>query len=204
MKIFYHKYDLPNNTELTGDIAIDTEAMGLNNMRDRLCVVQMADSNGMVHIVHFPTPKYDCPNLKRVLKSAGAKIFHFGRFDIAIIQLYLDLSITNVYCTKIASRLCRTYTDSHGLKDLCNELLGIKISKQQQSSYWGADELTEDQLEYAANDVIYLHRIRERLNVMLRRENRMEIAEHCFNFLTHRVTLDLLGWSESDIFSHSS
>ena len=205
MNIFYYKHDLPDHLELSGDIAIDTEAMGLNNMRDRLCVVQIADAKGDVYIVHFPKPQYDCPNLKKALaKQDIMKLFHFGRFDIAIMHHYLKVSIGNVYCTKIASKLCRTYTDAHGLKDLCHELLGVKISKQQQTSNWGADELTEDQLEYAANDVIYLHRIREKLNLMLKREGRMEIAQKCFDFLPHRANLDLLGWNNIDVFSHSS
>jgi ribonuclease D len=205
MSIAYHQYDLPDNIKLSGDIAVDTEAMGLNNLRDRLCVVQIADANGQVHIVHFPSANYDCPNLKKTLAQTGVtKIFHFGRFDIAIMQYYLDISIDNIYCTKIASKLCRTYTNAHGLKDLCLELLGVKITKQQQTSDWGAKELTQDQLEYAANDVIYLHEIREHLDEKLKREGRFKIAKHCFNFLPYRAKLDLLGWQDSDIFAHSS
>lgn len=188
---------------LKGDIAIDTEAMGLDNHRDRLCVVQLSDGNGDAHLVHFPTKKFDCPNLKKLLTDKNrVKLFHFARFDVAILTHYLNIKLENIYCTKIASRLCRTFTDSHGLKDLCGELLNIKISKQQQSSDWGAAELNHEQLTYAAADVLYLHALRDKLNAMLIREDRMELAEECFKFLPSRAALDLLGWDEFDIFVH--
>lgn len=177
--------------------------MGLNNHRDRLCVVQISCGDGNAHIVHFPTPKYDCPNLKALLSDSNrCKIFHFARFDVAIIQHYLGLQLSNIYCTKIASRLCRTYTDMHGLKDLCEELLKVKISKQQQTSDWGSETLTPEQQNYAASDVLHLHGLREKLNIMLKRENRQEIAQKCFEFLPYRAQLDLLGWPEFDIFQH--
>lgn len=203
MTIHYHKYDLPDGLEIKGDIAVDTEAMGLNNNRDRLCVVQISNGNGEAHIIHFPEPKFDCKNLKKLLSDKDrVKLFHFGRFDIAILQHYLEISISNVYCTKIASRLCRTFTDMHGLKDLCHDLIGVKINKQQQTSYWGAESLTEDQQSYAASDVLYLHKLREKLNAMLKREGRMEIAQKCFDFLPARAELDDMGWNEFDIFQH--
>ncbi len=177
--------------------------MGLDNRRDRLCLVQISDGNGEAHLVHFPTKKFDAPNLKKLLTDKKrVKLFHFGRFDIAILTHYLKIEIENIYCTKIASRLCRTFTDGHGLKDLCFELLNVKISKQQQSSDWGALKLSHEQLTYAASDVLYLHALRTKLNVMLKREGRMHTAQRCFDFLPTRSALDLFGWNEFDIFAH--
>lgn len=186
-----------------GDIAVDTEAMGLNNLRDRLCAVQVADGKGDAHVIHFPTPDYTCNNLKKLLNDKNrVKIFHFARFDLAIIKHYLGIGISNIYCTKVASRLCRTYTDMHGLKDLCHDLLNVKISKQQQASDWGSEKLTKEQIEYAASDVLYLHKLRENLDRLLKREGRVEIAMNCFNFLPCRSQLDLMGWVDFDIFQH--
>jgi ribonuclease D len=177
--------------------------MGLNNLRDRLCVVQISDGNGDAHLVHFPTSDYSCPNLKKLLQDKNRqKIFHFARFDVSIIEHYLGIQLENIYCTKIVSRLVRTYTDMHGLKDLCSELIDVKLNKQQQTSDWGAKELTKDQISYAAADVLYLHRIREKLNVMLEREGRQQLAQKCFDFLPTRASLDLMGWGETDIFHH--
>jgi ribonuclease D len=205
MTNYYYKYDLPGDLNLQGDLAIDTEAMGLNNLRDRLCVVQISDGNGDAHVVHFPEAKFACPNLKRLLADRKrVKLFHFARFDVAIIQHYLGVDLENIYCTKIASKLCRTYTDKHGLRDLCSELVNVKISKQEQSSDWGADELRQEQIDYAASDVLYLHALRDVLDSMLKREGRYELAYECFNFLPTRAKLDLLGWPEHDIFSHSA
>lgn len=185
-------------------MAVDTEAMGLNNLRDRLCVVQLSTGNGDAHIVHFPKKEYKCPNLKAALSQKGAEyIFHFARFDVAIIHHYLGIEFQNVYCTKIASRLTRTYTEQHGLKDLCFEMAGgVKISKQQQSSNWGAATLSADQVNYAANDVLYLHAIRENLNKMLQSANRAELAKKCMDFVPTRAKLDLMGWENIDIFHH--
>lgn len=203
MAVFYHTYDLPDNHMIQGDIAVDTEAMGLKQYRDRLCVVQIGDACSNVHLVHFPVPKYNCPNLKSILADNNrTKIFHFGRFDLAIIQRYLEINLQNIYCTKIASKLVRTYTDAHSLKELCQELLGVKISKQQTCTDWGAALLTPEQIDYAASDVLYLHKLREALNNMLKREKRMEIALKCFDFLSVRATLDNMGWQEIDIFQH--
>lgn len=186
-------------------MAIDTEAMGLNNHRDRLCVVQLSGGDGNAHVVQIDPKSYDAPNLKALLADTSVtKIFHFARFDVAILREYLGVWTTPVYCTKIASKLVRTYTDGHGLKELCQELLEKKISKQQQSSDWGADELTKAQIEYAAADVLYLHKIKEKLDMMLEREGRTEMAQSCFDFLKTRAELDLAGWVDHDIFSHSS
>lgn len=186
-----------------GSVAVDTEAMGLNTQRDRLCVIQISAGDGDAHIVHFPTAKYDSPNLKKYLSDDEiVKIFHFARFDVAILQYYLNININNIYCTKIVSRLARTYTDHHGLKDLCSELLKVNISKNQQSSNWGKKSLTDAQVKYAAQDVLYLHQIREILDEMLEQEGRTELANACFGFLPTRVKLDLLGWFDMDIFKH--
>jgi len=177
--------------------------MGLNNHRDRLCVVQLSDGNGDAHIVHFPEQKFDCPNLRKILfDDKRCKIFHFGRFDIAILQHYLQQDMTNIFCTKIASRLIRTYTDHHGLKDLCNDLVGVKISKQQQTSDWGSEKLSHAQIEYAASDVLYLHQLREKLTKLLEREDRVSVATDCFSFLPTRAKLDIMGWIDFDIFQH--
>ncbi len=199
----YHIDDIPGNLKLKGDLAIDTEAMGLNNHRDRLCVLQLADELNDIHLVHFKNRNYNAPNLKKLLTDKSrVKIFHYARFDVAIIQKYLEIDIENIFCTKIASKLCRTYTNHHSLLELCNELLGVKISKQQQSSDWGAESLNKKQLNYAAQDVKYLHQLYDNMSSLLLRENKMEIAEACFKFLPTKTKLDLLGWLEHDIFSH--
>lgn len=205
MTNYLHKGDLPGDIKFSDSVAIDTEAMGLNNMRDKLCVVQLSAGDGDAHVVQLDRSNYDAPNLKALLTDQKIeKIFHFARFDVAILQRYLGVWTKPIYCTKIASRLVRTYSDSHGLKDLCQELLSIKVSKQQQSSDWGAQNLSKEQLQYAANDVLHLHRIREILNNMLAREERVEIARTCFDFIETRAKLDLMGWVDEDIFSHST
>lgn len=199
-----HKGDLPDDVIFDGDIAVDTEAMGLNNQRDRLCVVQLSDGKGDQHLVQIDRNTWRAPNLVKVLADPErVKIFHFARFDVAILRQYLKVAVQPVYCTKIASKLCRTYTDRHGLREICKELLGVDVSKQQQSSDWGADELTEDQKAYAASDVVHLHELRDKLNVMLEREGRKALAENCFAFLPTRAILDLAGWPDIDIFAHS-
>ncbi|MBK18250.1 MAG: ribonuclease D [Rhodospirillaceae bacterium] len=203
MTIELYEGDLPDGLDLSNCVAIDTETMGLRPDRDRLCLMQLSSGDGNAHIVRFEKSQYDAPNLKSMLSdTAITKLFHFGRFDIAVIQKYLDVTCTPVYCTKIASKLARTYTDRHGLKDLCKELLDVSISKEQQSSDWGASDLTEAQLSYAASDVLYLHQIREILDGMLAREGRTDLAAACFNFLSDRARLDLAGWAETDIFAH--
>lgn len=200
-----HKNDIPDDLDIEGDIAIDTEAMGLNFHRDRLCTVQFCGENKQTHIVQFTDSEYNAPNLIKLLSDKSrVKLFHFARFDLAIIEYYLGIRMENIFCTKIASKLVRTYTDSHGLKDLCREMIGVSISKQQQSSNWGAEDLSKDQLEYAAKDVIYLHQIREEITKMLVRENRLELAKEIFDFLPVRAHLDIVGWNEKDIFAHSS
>ena len=205
MTNYLHKGDLPADVKFTGAVAVDTEAMGLNNLRDKLCLVQLSAGDGDAHLVQFGRNGYDAPNLKNLLGNKRIeKIFHFARFDVSILYHYLGVWTTPVYCTKIASRLVRTYTDSHGLKDLCQELLNRKISKQQQSSDWGAEELSKDQIEYAAADVLYLHEIKNVLDQMLAREERAEIARKCFDFIETRAQLDLGGWDNEDIFSHST
>lgn len=202
-KVYMHQGDLPADVVFDGDIAVDSEAMGLNPHRDRLCVVQLSDGKGDAHLVQFAKGKYKAPNLKKLLTDPKRTIlFHFARFDLAIIQYYLGIKLENVYCTKIASKLCRTYTDAHGLKTICKELLNVDLSKQQQSSDWGAEELTLDQEKYAASDVLYLHALRDILNMMLEREGRKEIAQRCFDFLPHRAELDIIGWPDQDIFAH--
>ncbi len=201
---YIHKGDLPANVTLHGDLAVDTEAMGLNNQRDRLCVVQISDGNGDAHLVQFTPGEYNAPNLCKLLTDPSrVKIFHFARFDVSIMKKYLGILVNPVYCTRTASRLARTYTDKHGYKDICKELLGADISKQQQSSYWGTDTLSPEQVEYAASDVLHLHKLREKLNEMLAREGRMHLAQACFDFLPHRALLDLAGWEHEDIFAHS-
>ncbi len=224
--IRFHEGDLPAGTDYGGSVAIDTETMGLNPFRDRLCVVQLSGGDGTADVVRIARGQKRAPNLEALLADPKVvKIFHFARFDIAALFNRFGVMTTPVYCTKIASKLVRTYTDRHGLKDLCSELLGIElskqqqssdwaakdllrellgieISKQQQSSDWGADSLSEAQLAYAASDVLHLHRVRERLDDMLRREERAETAAACFAFLPTRARLDLMGWGETDIFSH--
>ncbi len=195
---------MPQDVKLEGDIAVDTEAMGLINRRDRLCLVQLSDGGGDAHLVQFAPTQYDAPNLKALLSDPERmKLFHFARFDVAIIRYYLGILVQPVYCTRTASRLARTFTDKHGLKDICRDLLGVEISKQQQSSDWGAETLTKQQHEYAASDVLYLHRLRESLDVMLEREGREQLARACFDFIPARALLDLAGWEDQDIFSHS-
>jgi ribonuclease D len=203
MTIFFHKNDLPANINFKNSVAIDTETMGLNIHRDRLCLLQISAGDGNAHLIQFEQYKYDAPNLKKILSDDSIeKIFHFARFDLASIKYYLNITIKNIYCTKIASRLIRTYTDSHGLKSICEELLGVEISKKQQSSDWGSADISEKQLEYAASDVLYLHALKEKLNKMLIRENRFEIFRSCVNFLPTRVELDLQNFSTIDIFTH--
>jgi ribonuclease D len=194
--------DLPDGLDLGPVVAIDTETMGLNPQRDRLCLVQLCGGDGQAHLVQI-RENHAAPNLKKLLTDpAVLKLFHFARFDIAAIQAYLGVVTQPVYCTKVASRLCRTFTDRHGLKDLVRDLLGVEISKQMQSSDWGADTLSPEQLRYAASDVLYLHAMREKLNAMLAREGRTELAQACFAFLPVRAALDLAGWPEIDIFAH--
>jgi ribonuclease D len=203
MTIFFHKNDLPVNVNFTKSVAIDTETMGLNIIRDRLCLLQISGGDGNAHIIQFEQNKYDAPNLKKILSDESIqKIFHFARFDLASLKHYLNVEIKNIYCTKIASRLIRTYTDSHGLKSICEELLGVEISKKQQSSDWGSAEISEKQLEYAASDVLHLHALKDKLNKMLIRENRFEIFQSCVNFLPTRVELDLQNFAHIDIFTH--
>jgi ribonuclease D len=204
MTIHFHEGDLPNGLDLGPEVAIDSETMGLRFRRDPLCVVQLSAGDGDAHVVRLNRPDYDCPNLKRLLTDAGVlKLFHFGRFDIAMFQLHLGVETRPVYCTKIASKLARTYTDRHGLKDVVRELVGVDLSKAQQSSDWGAAELSPAQMEYAASDVLYLHAARARLDEMLAREGRAGLARQCFDFLPARAALDLAGWDEMDVFAHS-
>ena len=202
----HHVYrnDLPAGLDLGPEIAIDCETMGLNPHRDRLCVVQLSGGDGVAHLVQIEKGQTEAPNLCKLLEDPNIlKIFHFGRFDIAALYKAFGATASPVYCTKIASRLVRTYTDRHGLAKLLQELLGIDISKQQQSSDWGAAELSDAQIDYAASDVLYLHQLRKALNDMLERESRMEVAQACFDFLPMRAKLDLMGWPETDIFAHS-
>lgn len=203
MTVRLHRGDLPADLRFEGDIAVDTETRGLSHRRDRLCVVQISDGGGEAHLVHFPAPDYAAPNLRRLLADpARAKIFHFARFDIAALAHAFGIVCRPLYCTKIASRLARTYTDRHGLEDLARELLGVALSKEQQRSDWAAPELTEAQQAYAAADVLYLHRLRERLDAMLAREGRAALAQECFACVPARAALDLAGWAGEDIFAH--
>lgn len=203
MKIKLHKNDLPDGLDLGPIIAIDTETLGLNPFRDRLCLAQLSAGDGVCHAVQFAPGAYDAPNLKKLLTDPNKlKLFHFGRFDMTMFLQHLEVVTAPVYCTKIASKLVRTYTDKHGLKDLVKELLSVDLSKEQQSSDWGAPELSERQLAYAANDVAYLHRLKDVLDGMLAREGRTEMAKSCFEFLPTRAALDLAGWGEVDIFAH--
>ncbi|NOG70362.1 ribonuclease D [Roseicella sp. DB1501] len=203
-----HRHDLPDGLGFGPVVAIDTETMGLNPHRDRLCLVQLSAGDGDAHLVQIIPPAMggrgaDCPNLKRLLADpAVTKLFHFARFDCAALQQHLGVTVAPVICTKVAAKLVRTFTDRHGLKDLCKELLGVEISKQQQSSDWGAPELSAEQLAYAASDVLHLHALWARLEGLLRREGRLELAEACFRFLPTRGALDLLGYDEPDIFAH--
>ena len=197
-----HKGDLPANVSFSGSVAIDTETLGLRPHRDRLCLVQLSGGDGIAHLVQV-SPPYDAPRLKALLADANVlKIFHFARFDVAMLRRYLGVETKPVYCTKIASKLARTYTDRHGLKDLTGELLQIDLSKQQQSSDWGAARLSDQQLAYAASDVLYLHQLKQRLDGMLEREGRMPLAQAAFDFLGTRASLDLAGFEDLDIFAH--
>jgi len=203
MTIKLYKGDLPEGLDFGSSVAVDTETLGLVPLRDKLCLVQLSSGDGNAHLVQLDRTAYDCPNLKALMVNpAVTKIFHFARFDVATIKHYLGVVTTPVYCTKIASRLTRTYTDKHGLKDLIKELLGIELNKQQQSSDWGAHILSDAQKQYAAQDVIYLHELKARLDQMLDREGRSEIAKACFGFVSVRATLDLAGWTEEDVFAH--
>jgi ribonuclease D len=204
MAVHFHEEDLPAGVLAPGPIAVDTETMGLVTQRDRLCLLQISDGQGDEHLVRFANgSRYDAPNLKAVLADpARLKLYHFARFDLAAIEHYLGVVAAPVFCTKIASKLTRTYTDRHGLKNLVNELLGLDISKQQQSSDWGAPELNEAQRDYAASDVRFLHRLRDVLAERLEREGRTELAQACFDFLPARARLDIAGWGDHDIFSH--
>ena len=203
MKIKLHKGDLPDGLDLGPLVAIDSETLGLSFVRDRLCLVQLSSGDNVCHAVQFAPGAYAAPNLKKLLTDpAVTKLFHFARFDVGMFRKHLGVRTAPIYCTKIASKLVRTYTDKHGLKDLVRELLSVDLSKEQQSSDWGAPELTEKQLAYAANDVAYLHRLKEVLDTMLAREHRTELAKACFDFLPMRSELDLAGWEEVDIFEH--
>jgi ribonuclease D len=204
MTVRLHRGDLPDLSRYTGSVAIDTETMGLNPHRDRLCVVQLSNGDGSADVVQIPKGHTDAPNLKALLADPKiTKIFHFARFDIAVLYQAFGVMAEPLYCTKIASRLTRTYTDRHGLKDLVREVLNVDLSKQQQSSDWGSDSLSEPQLAYAASDVLHLHALRERLDAMLVREGRTALAQACFDFLPTRARLDLQGWEAEDIFAHS-
>ena len=204
MTVYLHEGDLPADVFAPGPIAVDTETMGLNPHRDRLCLIQLADGQGDEHLVRFSAGAYDAPVLKAILADpARLKLYHFARFDLAVIERYLGIVATPAYCTKIASKLIRTYTDRHGLKDVLKETIGVDVSKQQQSSDWGAGELSDAQKDYAASDVRYLHRARIVLDERLAREGRTEMAQACFDFLPWRAHLDLAGWPEVDIFAHT-
>ena len=206
--IHLHRHDLPDGLSLGPMVAVDTETMGLRPHRDRLCLVQLSAGDGHAHLIQLIPPSlggrgFDCPNLARMMADpAVVKLMHFARFDVAVLQHSLDITVAPVRCTKIAARLIRTFTDRYGLKDLCKELLGVDLSKQQQTSDWGAVELTSDQLAYAASDVLYLHRLWEKLEALLVREGRRDLAEACFSFLPTRGRLDLLGYEDPDIFAH--
>ena len=203
MAISYHKGDLPAGVEFGSVVAMDTETTGLHLWRDRLCAIQLSAGDGNAHVVHFPDRNYAAPNIRKLLSDAKVtKVAHFARFDLAMIQKHFNLICAPVYCTKMASRLVRTNTDRHGLKDVCHDLLGVELSKEQQTSDWGAKELSKDQLNYAAADVLYLHKIKEKLDELLVREQRQGYADACFRFLPVRAALDLAGWSEVDVFAH--
>jgi len=203
MLVKLYRGDLPATLDLGREVAVDTETMGLNPHRDKLCLVQLSSGDGDAHLVQIDRETFEAPRLKALLTDPGIlKIFHFARFDVAALKVWLGVDAAPIYCTKIASKLARTYTDRHGLKDLVREMLGIEMSKQQQSSDWGLPVLSDAQKQYAALDVIYLHEIRSRLDAMLKRENRMELARACFNFVPVRAALDLGGWTEEDVFAH--
>jgi ribonuclease D len=205
MTVHLHKGDLPSGLSLGSVVAVDTETMGLRPERDRLCLVQLSAGDGDAHLVQFASGAYDAPNLKRLLGDPKiTKLFHFARFDLAVLETYLGVRVAPIYCTKIASKLVRTFTDKHGLKDLCGDLLGVPLDKQQQSSDWGAAELSQQQRAYAASDVLHLHKLKAKLDELLAREGRLEVAQACFAFLPTRAALDGLGYGdgESDIFHH--
>ena len=204
MSITLHKGDLPEGLDFGDILAVDTETLGLSLERDKLCLVQLSSGDGNAHIVQLDRNTYDAPNLKKLLADPNiTKIFHFARFDIAVLKKHLGIDCTPIYCTRTASRLVRTYTDRHGLRDCCRELLKVELNKQQQSSDWGAEKLSKAQLEYAASDVYHLHALKEKLDVMLEREGRMKLAQDCFKALGVRADLDLAGWAEIDLFAHS-
>jgi len=201
--ITLHKGDLPAGIDFGPVVAVDTEAMGLNLLRDNLTLVQLSSGDGTAHLVQLDRD-YDCPNLKKILTDPDVlKLFHFARFDVAMMKRWMGIDCAPIWCTKIASKLARTYTDRHGLKDVAREIAGADMSKAQQSSDWGSSELSDAQLQYAASDVLYLHKIKDGLEAMLKREGRLELAEACFAFLPIRAALDLSGWGETDIFAHS-
>lgn len=205
MQIHFHKHDIPEGINWGSSVAIDTEAMGLLHYRDRLCLVQLSAGDGHCHLVQISKNVHDAPRLKTLLSDPKiVKIFHFARFDVAALEKTFGVECAPIYCTKIASKLVRTFTDRHGLKDLCRELLGVEISKQEQTSDWGAETLSDDQKRYAATDVLHLHKIKDKLDIMLAREgqDRVRLAQKCFDFLPYRARLDLSGWDEVDIFSH--
>ena len=202
MKITVHQNDLPSDLNFGLSVAIDTETMGLNPIRDKLCLIQISKGNNVCHLIKINNNNKPKNLIKILKKNKIQKIFHYARFDVAILKFTYGVNIKNIFCTKIASKLVRTYTDKHGYKDLCKEILNKSINKNEQTSDWGRKKLTTKQQKYAATDVLYLHKLREELNSMLKRENRLKIAEACFSFLEHRVELDLKGWSELDIFKH--
>ena len=203
MKIKLHNNDLPKNIKFTKSVAIDTETMGLNPLRDRLCLVQLSEGNDVCHLIQIKNKNAKPKNLINILKNNKIlKIFHFARFDVAILKHTLKIDINNIYCTKIASKLARTFTDKHGYKDLCKELLNVEISKSEQTTDWGKKKLTQKQQQYAATDVFYLHKIRNELNKILTREDRLDLCKACFKFIQYRTNLDLKGWNNQDIFSH--
>ena len=202
-KIYLHNNDIPENISLGNQIAIDTETLGLNPSRDRLCLVQINDGSEYTHLIRVSSQINPAPNLIKILESKKIqKLFHFARFDVAVMTKSFGVTVNNIYCTKIASKIARTYTDKHSLKSLCDELLNISLSKDEQSSDWGAEKLTENQKKYAANDVIYLHKIKQALDSILERENRIDLAKSCFEFINTQVELDLRGWGNQNIFDH--
>jgi ribonuclease D len=203
MKVALHKYDLPDDVSLGNSVAVDTETLGLKPERDPLCLVQLSSGDGTAHLVQLDRKDYNAPNLKRIfLDNKCLKIFHFARFDVTVLRHYLNVNCQPIFCTKIASKLTRTYTDKHGLKDLCKELLNIDLSKKEQASDWSVEELSKEQLEYAASDVLYLHELKGQLEKKLKKLDRFNLAQDCFNFIKTRTYLDLNGWPDIDIFEH--
>jgi len=205
MTITLHQGDLPDGLSFGNIVAIDTETLGLRPHRDRLCLVQLSSGDGTAHLVQLKQGRYEAPNLKKLLADpAVTKLFHFARFDVGVMYKYLGVVTTPIYCTKIASRMARTFTGHHSLKTLCKDLIGVDLDKQQQTTDWGADTLTPEQMNYAASDVLYLHRMKDELDKILAREGRSALAQACFDFLPHRALLDIAGWEEEDIFSHGA